>query len=185
MNMKTHSIEHYFARYPAAPAAIYISLVLGLFFVALLFVGNLAEQYSELRSVAERASHQQHGSASLLITGAPTGSVPQGSPFLGGQSVTIANAALLQRVVGAITHAGGTVSSSNIGQKSQRSDDRLVRVVANCELDQGALQQLLYDLEAGMPFLFVDQLVVTGPLAEGERMHVQLGVSGLWLDEKN
>jgi general secretion pathway protein M len=50
------------------------------------------------------------------------------------------------------------------------------------------LQELLYDLEAGMPFLFVDQLVVQTPTAEaGEqpvRLRVLLGVSGQWRGAK-
>ena len=37
-------------------------------------------------------------------------------------------------------------------------------MIASCEIEQPQLQQLLYDLEAGMPFLFVDQLVVQTPL---------------------
>jgi general secretion pathway protein M len=41
---------------------------------------------------------------------------------------------------------------------------------------------LLYDLEAGMPFLFVDQLVAQSPTTAGEggRTRVLLTVSGLW-----
>ena len=44
------------------------------------------------------------------------------------------------------------------------------------------LQQLLHDLEAGMPFLFIEQLAVEiAPQSDkGERMRVRLAVSGLW-----
>jgi general secretion pathway protein M len=65
-----------------------------------------------------------------------------------------------------------------------------VSLTASCELDQPALQQLLYDLEVGMPFLFVDQLVIQAPEAgtgqEGAagRMRVLLGVSGQWQGAK-
>ena len=58
--------------------------------------------------------------------------------------------------------------------------------MASCELEQPAVQQLLYDIEAGMPFLFIDQLVVqapeggTGAEAGGGKMRVLLGVSGQW-----
>jgi general secretion pathway protein M len=60
----------------------------------------------------------------------------------------------------------------------------LIGVIASCEVDQPALQQLLYDLEAGMPYLFVEQLVVQAPVAsaggqEG-RMRVLLAVYGQW-----
>ena len=40
----------------------------------------------------------------------------------------------------------------------------MISLMASCEIEQPALQQLLYDLEAGMPFLFVDQLVAQAPL---------------------
>jgi general secretion pathway protein M len=48
------------------------------------------------------------------------------------------------------------------------------------------MQRLLYDLEAGMPFLFVDELTAEMPQSVGARndglgrMHVQLAVSGEW-----
>ena len=53
-------------------------------------------------------------------------------------------------------------------------------------MEQPALQKLLYDLEVGMPFLFVDQLDVQVPqtTAQSEgvtgRIRVVLGVSGQW-----
>ncbi|MEA2936275.1 MAG: ral secretion pathway protein, partial [Variibacter sp.] len=57
-----------------------------------------------------------------------------------------------------------------------------VNLIASCEVEQAALQQLLYDIEAGMPFLFVDQLVaqVSTSNTDGGRMRVLLSVSGLW-----
>jgi general secretion pathway protein M len=50
------------------------------------------------------------------------------------------------------------------------------------------LQQLLYDLEAGMPFLFVDQLVAQGPASPGAtpegKLRVVISVSGQWQGSK-
>ena len=56
----------------------------------------------------------------------------------------------------------------------------------SCEIEQPALQKLLYDVEAGMPFLFVDQLVVDSPEAANNvsRLKVVLAVSGQWLSRK-
>ena len=69
-----------------------------------------------------------------------------------------------------------------------QSKDGYVSVLASCEIDQAALQRLLYDIEAGMPYLFIEQLVAQAPLAsakqEGGRMRVLLGVSGRWQGEK-
>jgi general secretion pathway protein M len=61
-------------------------------------------------------------------------------------------------------------------------------MIASCEIDQLQLQQLLYDLYAGMPFLFVDQLVVQTPLtASGSgsgRLRILIAVSGQWRGTK-
>jgi general secretion pathway protein M len=57
-------------------------------------------------------------------------------------------------------------------------------MIASCEIDQSEVQKLLYDLEAGMPFLFIDQLVVQTPLTSsgpgGGRLRLLLAVSGQW-----
>jgi general secretion pathway protein M len=57
-------------------------------------------------------------------------------------------------------------------------------------MEQPALQKVLYELEVGMPFLFVDQLDVQVPqtTATSEagtgRIRVVLGVSGQWQGNK-
>jgi general secretion pathway protein M len=61
-------------------------------------------------------------------------------------------------------------------------------MIASCEIEQPQLQQLLYDLEAGMPFLFVDQLVVQTSLTTSGsgsgKLRVLLAVSGQWRGAK-
>ena len=107
-----------------------------------------------------------------------------GSPFLDGPSVTVAGAALLQRVSTAVGNVGGTVQSSQVEVTGSAAG--AVRLVISAELDLNGLQRLLYDLEAGMPFLFVEQLDVQAPQAAATaaagigRMHVQLAVAGQW-----
>jgi general secretion pathway protein M len=67
-----------------------------------------------------------------------------------------------------------------------QAKDGFVSVTVNCELEQSALQQLLYDLEAGMPFLFVDQLVAQGPAATTpqDKLRLVISVSGQWQGAK-
>jgi general secretion pathway protein M len=61
-----------------------------------------------------------------------------------------------------------------------------VGLLVSCEMEQPSLQKLLYDLEAGMPFLFIDQLDVQVPQLTAVndrgvgRVRVVLGVSGQW-----
>jgi general secretion pathway protein M len=68
------------------------------------------------------------------------------------------------------------------------SKQGFVAATVSCELEQPALQQLLYDLEAGMPFLSVDQLAVQAPAAAASgpntsgpgKLRVLISVSGQW-----
>jgi general secretion pathway protein M len=113
---------------------------------------------------------------------------PAGSPFLDGATVTVAGAALLQRVSAAVTRLGGNVLSSQVDLQGTQSKAGFVAVIANCEIGQPSLQKLLYDIEAGMPFLFVDQLVVQAPAGSSTggdgRLRVMIAVSGQWQGAK-
>lgn len=118
---------------------------------------------------------------------APSGPVPTGSPFLEGQTLTVAGAALLQRVADAVTKVGGNVLSSQVDVQGVQAKDGYVSVLASCEIEQAAMQRLLYDLEAGMPFLFIEQFVAQSPQTgsvEGGRMRLLLSVAGRWGGEK-
>jgi general secretion pathway protein M len=178
-------LDRLLARYPALAVLGYVAIVAVL---GLVTFGALADIYD--RSVALDAANEMldqiegrkaSSGGATIFAGAPAG-----SPFLEGQTVTVAGAALQQRITGAVGKLGGNVLSSQVDLAGTLSKDGFVSLVASCELDQPALQQLLYDLEAGMPFLFVDQLVVqapeagTGPEGTSGRMRVLLGVSGQW-----
>jgi general secretion pathway protein M len=143
----------------------------------------LAGIYSGESAMAETASllERLQGRKAAPVAG---GGAMTGSPFLEGPSVTVAGAALLARVAGAVTKAGGTVQSSQVDVAG--SQGGMVKLQLSCEIGQSDLQHLLYDLEAGMPFLFVDELTAEMPQAAAGasdangRMHVQLAVSGEW-----
>ncbi|MBV8837977.1 MAG: type II secretion system protein M [Alphaproteobacteria bacterium] len=113
--------------------------------------------------------------------------IPAGSPFLEGQTLTVAGAALLQRVAEAVTKVGGNVLSSQVDVQGVQAKDGYVSVLASCEVDEAAMQRLLYDLEAGMPYLFIEQFVAQAPQTgqaapeqANARMRLLLGVSGRW-----
>jgi general secretion pathway protein M len=113
-----------------------------------------------------------------------------GTPFLEGPTVTVAGAALLQRVAAAVGNVGGTIQSSQVDVLGTQAKDGFVGLVVSCEMEQSALQKLLYDLEVGMPFLFVDQLDVQVPQMTATndsgtgKIRVILGVSGQWQGSK-
>ncbi len=175
--------NRYTARYPSIPALGYGIVLLALFTTVLFAVTDLLQRHRAVTEAAEILARFQHRTlASAAEPGHLADDEPRGSPFLNGQTVTVASADLLQRVTGAISRAGGNVVSSEVEPQDQHATDGSVRITATCELEQKAVQQLLYDIEAGMPFLFVDQLSAQAPqpASEGGRIRVVLEVSGSW-----
>jgi general secretion pathway protein M len=166
----------------------YVAVVLALLFVAWIAASDLLDRR---RAVAEQElllAQLDHGRSTVAAPAGVPSEVPQGSPFLEGQTVTLAGAALLQRVGGAVTAAGGNVLSSQVDVQDAATKSGAVSLVASIEVAQADLQKLLYDLEAGMPYLFIDQLNVQVPdtvtRGEGGKLRVVLGVSGQWRGTK-
>jgi general secretion pathway protein M len=183
---RTHPIRKMLTRSHAVPLLGYGTLVMGLAVIALLALASLAGDYAEYAAAADLLARLEGRKPSLEPSGLAPG--PAGSPFLEGRTVTVAGAALQQRVVAAVRDAGGNVLSSQVDLQGSQAKHGYVSLSANCEVGQSALQQLLYDLESGMPFLFIDQLVVQMPQSgseagggtESARMRVQIDISGQW-----
>src|ERR1700721_870520 len=136
---------------PIIAGAVYAGLVVVLLVVA---ASSLIDLFSQRASVAATAAMLgQLEGRKPLVASKRSGDVgvPTGSAFLEGATVTVAGAALLQRVAGAVTKAGGNVLSSQLDVQGQNAKAGFVSMVANCELEQSALQSLVYALEAGMP----------------------------------
>jgi general secretion pathway protein M len=170
-----------FAASPIPAAAAYAGLVFALLFMVVTSIVDILDQRAAVASAAAmldqlegRTAASGRRSADVLM--------PSGSAFLEGATVTVAGAALLQRVAGAVTKLGGNVLSSQLDLQGTQSKAGFVSMVASCEIDQPALQPLIYDLEAGMPFLFVEQLAVQAPTSSsGEgKLRILLAVSGQW-----
>lgn len=176
-----------FSDSPSLAAFAYAGLVLALLFTIVTSIIDVLSRRAEVVS-AENMLAQLDGRRSAAARTSPGDvSIPSGSPFLEGATFTVAGATLLQRVDGAVTKLGGNVLSSQVDLKGNQSKAGFISMIASCEIGQAELQKLLYDLEAGMPFLFVDQLVVesTTSSASGEgKLRVLLAVSGQWRSNK-
>lgn len=179
------TLKLYLDRFPSAAAALYVVLIVTLATATWMSVELILERRAAVAAandlLAQFDGRRRAGHAKADVA---TGTAPAGSPFLEGETVTVAGAALLQRVAGAVTRVGGNVLSSQVDVEGTQSKEGYVSLVASCQVDLAALQQLLYDLEVGMPFLFIDQLVAQAPLPTTEtgtgRMRVTLAVSGQW-----
>jgi general secretion pathway protein M len=183
MNFKV-MLKKYLIASPITAAIAYAGLVLVL---AATIVSSVVDILSQRAAVAASAEmlEQLEGRKPMKSRSAEAG-MPSGSPFLEGATVTVAGAALLQRVAGAVTKLGGNVLSSQLDVQGTQAKAGFVSMITSCELDQPALQPLIYDLEAGMPFLFIDQLSVQAPTTlSGEgKLRILLAVSGQWQGAK-
>ena len=184
--MSGPSLDRYLTAHPGMAALAYVLVVGVLLFTAVSGVADILMRQQAV-SASEDLLAQLEGRRVLPFGGPDTPlAAPQtGSPFLEGQTVTVAGAALLQRVAEAVTRVGGSVLSSQVELEDARSKDGFLNVIASCEVDQAGLQRLLYDLESGMPFLFIEQLVAQAPQAAAEsngRMRVVISVAGQWRD---
>lgn len=177
------SLRKTFSDSPLLAAFAYAGLVIALLFMVITSVADVLSRRAEVVSTANMLE-QLDGRRSATGRASPGDvSIPSGSPFLEGATLTIAGATLLQRVDGAVMKLGGNVLSSQVDLKGSQSKAGFISMIASCEIGQAELQKLLYDLEAGMPFLFVDQLVVESTTSEtsGEsKLRVLLAVSGQW-----
>jgi general secretion pathway protein M len=182
-------IEKYLARYPIAAAALYAALVILLVSTTWSTVSDLLERRQAVAESADVLKQlEDRKIATARPAGGPDAAAATESPFLEGPTVTVAGAALLQRVASEVTRAGGNVLSTQVDLDGTQAKNGFVTVVANCELEQPALQQVLYNLEAGFPFLFVDQLAVQAASGSGAppgtKLRLSLGVSGQWQGAK-
>ena len=180
-------LDRYLRRYPAMAAAIYLGVVAALLLATWIASADLYDRHTALRATSDLLD-QLEGRKQRSASNPGTAIVPAGSPMLEGPTLTVAGASLLQRMAAAVTTVGGNVLSSQVDLQGPLSKDGDVSVIVNCDLDQPALQKLLYDLESGMPFLFVDQLAaqaLTGSNADANsRLRVVLAVSGRWQGAK-
>jgi general secretion pathway protein M len=184
-------IDRLLTRYPGAAAVLYLVTVLALGAASAFSILDFLQRRQDVAATADTLSLLEARNpvrARAAAAGAGDAAVVTGSPFLEGPTVTVAGASLMERVVGAVARLGGTIVSSQVDLQGTEAKDGFIAVSVSCELEQDSLQKLLYDLEAGMPFLFVDQMVAQtpegAPNAVGGRLHLLISVSGQWQGAK-
>ena len=187
--MSAKHIETYLARVPFGALITYAVVSIAFITVTAMQLADIAERWNAVAAATDILSRLEGRSPSRPRSADPTDiSVVSGSPFVEGATVTVAGAALLQRLAGAVTRVRASILSTQVDLQGPLSKQGFVAATVSCELEQPALQQLLYDLEAGMPFLSVDQLAVQAPtVAAGAsngtgpgKLRVLISVSGQW-----
>jgi general secretion pathway protein M len=184
-----HTITRTLTRSPLIAVVLYVAVIGGLIATAGAAVSNILDHQRALAQTSDLLDQLQ-GRRQRGAGTSPLAAEHPGTPFLEGPTVTVAGATLLQRVAAAVSSVGGTIQSSQVDILGTQAKDGFVGLLVSCEMEQPALQKLLYDLEVGMPFLFVDQLDVQVPQTTAAndggvgKIRVVLGVSGQWQGNK-
>lgn len=173
-------IETLLASFPIAAVAAYFALIVALVFITADSVLQILQRRDATAAASEILDRIDIRDPTRAPAARTDVSVLVGSPFLEGPSASVAGAALLQRVTAATKRMNGNTLSSQVDLLGPQSKAGFIRATSSFEIDPARLQPLLYDLEAGMPFLFIDELVVQAPSAstEGGKLRVLLGISG-------
>ena len=176
----THPIVSYLVRYRNVSAASYLAFLLVASLIVIFSVMSVSDSYRTRSAAAAMLAQLEQGAS--LRSATMGSSAPAGSPFLEGQTTTLAAAALVQQVTQAIGHSKGNIISSEVEPAGETADR--VKIIVTCDIEERALSQLLYEIEAGVPYLFIDRVVAQAPTTAGGRLHVVLGISGLWSGKK-
>ena len=165
-------------------ALVYGVAVLGLVGLTLLNVTDLIVGSANVETLRLRLAELDTRMLAKTPNGAAGAAVSAGSPFLEAPTVTLAGAALQHRIETSVAKAGGVLLSEQVELDGSNAKDGFINLTANLEINQPALQPLLYDLEAGMPYLFIETLDAQSPLAFGEaengHMRVTIALTGKW-----
>lgn len=106
--------------------------------------------------------------------------------FLDAQTPGLATAQLEAQVAKVATSLHASLVSSGAQQPDRADGPDTIRVQANIELDYDALPALLYKLESGEPYIFVESLTLRPVSASSSRnaqnalMRASFGLKALW-----
>jgi general secretion pathway protein M len=182
--MQTSAHRLIIGRRQALAVAAYVGVVIALLAVSLLLFADLRDKAAEVAAAQMRLDQLSERSQPSLSASIASNAGVSGSPFLDGQTITIAGAALQQRIEAAVAKANGLLTSSQLELDGPDAKNGFVNLSASVEVSQPAVQTILYDIEAGMPYLFVDKLSIQSPEVFGEpetgRMRMTVGVVGQW-----
>lgn len=166
----------------AAAVAGYVALILVAAFLTWDAFAAVSDQRASVAAAESMLAQLEGRSFGRGENDSPFGNAPAGSAFLEGHTLNVAGAALLQRVASAVRGYGGNILSSQVELNTPRAKAGWIDVVVSCDVEEPAVQQIVYNLESGMPFLFVDQLDVQAPTVglSQRRMRILMSVSGQW-----
>ena len=176
----------------AGACAILLGFIVAAAIGLYLLKGMVDAQYAELDAKNTQIAALQRR---LKMPATAPAAASDANVFLAGANYTLAANSLQQRIVEMVEQSGGKiVSVSTETPQATEQTSRRVVVQVRCELDNDALQNVLYGLEAGRPLALIDGLNVQR-MAQNEsekndgkrspRLTVELRVVGFYRGTKS
>jgi general secretion pathway protein M len=161
----------------------FVLLCLGIVAWSLQTRFDVMQELSEQQNLLERL---EGGARSKAGPGGPAkATAAPAAAFLDEPTLGLASATFEAHVTQLASQHATLVSFSVQSSTAPDSTDS-VRIEASMDITLGALQVLLYDLEAGTPYVFIDSMTVrpaagaTQADAANAPLRVTLGLHGLW-----
>ena len=120
---------------PLFAAVAYAGIVSLLLVTVIASIAGIFGQWADVTSLATLLD-QLEGRKAATAGRSTDASMPSGSAFLDGATVTIAGATLIHRVEGAVIKYGGSVLSTQVDLKGTQSKAGFISVLASCEINQ-------------------------------------------------
>jgi hypothetical protein len=148
----------------------------------LAMAGRAVHELADERTLLSNLEHRARGGGEVASAAtAPT------SAFVEAPTQGLAGAQLQGYLAQLVAAQHGTLISAGAQPPGRDSDGaEAIRVLATLDVSSGSLQALLYRLETGVPYVFVDALTVqAAPGALGQRgddpaLRVTLSARALW-----
>jgi general secretion pathway protein M len=153
--------------------------------VALKARSDAADELADARTQLDRLVGAERRAASKTSAPVHVGEAPA-EAFLNAQTPGLASAQLEAHVSDLAASVNASLASSSAQQPDRPDGPNIIRIQANVDLDYSALQTLLYKLESGAPYIFVESLTLRPANAASNRgahglpMRASLGLKALW-----
>lgn len=145
--------------------------------------------YRELQAAAQRKAEMLEELKKRSSVGTPAAAtLDTDAATVAGPSETVAASALQRYLLDRLQRAGGFVQSVQAEPRRETITPGLQRLSAQLafEASTNGLQRLLFELETGLPYVFVDSLaaqpaaVMSADARAGDKLRVTLTVTSYW-----
>jgi general secretion pathway protein M len=168
-----------------AVAALLVVLIL----LAVACLQMRSEAAQELGEREEMLAHLEDRAKAVSEARARKGSVAPVSAYIDAPTQGLAGSALQAYLLQRADADHAILISAGIQPAKREDPPDSIRLQANLDMNLQTLQTLLYQLESGTPYVFVESLVVQlvgakSEHAEDPQLHISLGLRALWRQKK-